>query len=469
MGYIPAMPPLDVLDKPKPKPSIVGGEYSAEENADGTWDVLDVPIMLADESKGINPAWLKEAVKTAQRRFQQDKYLSPVQIQHEKHGQPPPEGGGFFMPERVGDFIYEGKKRTAVFARLKVKSWTYRRIKNNELTYRSVHILDARQKEINALSLMDSLTPFFRLPMLTIGKEKKRDEGIEDEFGPALFSAEEVDHDGYHYRALPEGGLAISYSAQGDPAMPDANKPAGTPDPNAPAVKPTATPAPGAEIKQNLPVPGVAPGAAAPAPAPAAPPPAAVAPQPTMADIMNVMMQILQLLKGGAKPGAKPAEPNPAPAPAPAVLASAESTPDEVKLQAEVDGLKSWKDEVERKAKAEGMVAKAKAEDLKGLMLGADAEANLRYFAEQGDEPFKNYVASIKTHAPKIPGQSRHGDPEPVENEHVLKYAADGDRLKAARESKEQYEQLMAAGMIDAEIKLERYLEIHVGKIDVAA
>ena len=462
------MSPATALDEPKPKPAIVGGDYDAVENDDGTWDIKDVPIMLADEGKGITPAWMKEAVKTAQKRLSQDKYLSPMQVQHEKPNQPPPESAGFFIPERVGDFTYEGKKRSAVFATLRVRSWVYSRIKRGELTYRSVHILDARKKEINALSLMDSLTPFFRLPMLTIGKETKRDKGIEDEFGPELLRSDEVDHEEFHYRALPEGGLAIAYSAQGDPAMTDPKKTPATPAPNKDdPVKPEG------EIKQNLPVPGAMPGVpgVAPAPAPVAPAPApAVAPQPTMADMMTVMMQILQLLKGGAKPGVKPAEPNAPPAPAPAIAQTAEpAAVGEIKLQAEVDGLKAWRQEEERKVKATALVAKAKSETLKGLMLGADAEQNLQYFAAQGEEQFNAYVGVLKSHAPRVPGQLVHEEVPETENEHVLRYSASDERLQAAREGKKMFEDLRDKHMIDGEMKLERYLEINVGKPDPAA
>lgn len=160
--------------------ALPGGAYAAEQAADGSWTVRDVPIFaqhevpLADGKRTakVDAAWLQAAVEKSRERESGDKYLAPVHVRHHGGAQPT-EPAGFFRPTRVGQMQYEGRKVAVLFADLVgVPDVTYQEMKLGRLPYRSVEVHDIGKPEVNSLALLQDEVPFFRLPMLTIGAER---------------------------------------------------------------------------------------------------------------------------------------------------------------------------------------------------------------------------------------------------------------------------------------------------------
>lgn len=160
-----------------------GGRYTAVQNSDdGTWNIIDVPIFCAHvlpegpdgKKRAINRKWMEAALKRHARRFAEDGYIPPLHINHHAG----PFGGdevkkvGFFRLRKVATFQYEGKPVSTMFADLiRIPNWAFELIEAGELPYRSVEIIDLEAKEIDSLSLLEHHVPFFRLPLLTIGKK----------------------------------------------------------------------------------------------------------------------------------------------------------------------------------------------------------------------------------------------------------------------------------------------------------
>jgi len=154
-----------------------GGGYRAEQNSDGTWNVLDVPIFgehvrmyEGEEPFVVDRQWLESAVKAAQDRWTQDGYLPPLHVRHHSSMQSA-ESAGHFMLKGLQRITYEGKPLTVVMADLlRIPSWIYEEIRDGRLPYRSVEILEDRP-EIDSLALLDHEVPYFRFPLLTIATE----------------------------------------------------------------------------------------------------------------------------------------------------------------------------------------------------------------------------------------------------------------------------------------------------------
>jgi hypothetical protein len=193
-------------------PEVPGGEYTAKENPDGTWNIQDVPVFCTHTRElpngkklTINRRWLDDALHASVKRFVEDQYLAPLHIQHHEFGKDV-KRAGFFKMRSVKRATYEGKACWMAFADLVgVPPEIFARIRAGELPYRSVEILDARKRQIDSLALLDHEVPFFRLPNLTIGTEVQfkvahRPERCADLLEPMLA-----------YRAKDEDGVSILF------------------------------------------------------------------------------------------------------------------------------------------------------------------------------------------------------------------------------------------------------------------
>ena len=164
------------------KPVLPGGEYAADQNPNGTWNVRDVPVFCeCSRTVEVNgesvtyefgAEWLIGALHKAQAR-QAEGYLAPVQIDHERTGQMHmPELVGYMRLTSVRKILYDGVERRAIFADLlNISEYEYRQIRDGRRAYRSVEIYRPAMMEINALALSSTAVPFFRLPLMTIGTE----------------------------------------------------------------------------------------------------------------------------------------------------------------------------------------------------------------------------------------------------------------------------------------------------------
>lgn len=151
-----------------------GGAYAATQNADGTWNVLDVPTFAAHQRSGltIDRAWLESAVKRAG-ELQTGEYAPPLHVGHHSDGAA--KRAGYFMPRRVESRQFGGSAAplpVLMSDLLSVPDSAYQEIKAGRLPYVSVEVADLRKPEITSLALLADDAPWFKFPLLTIGEEQ---------------------------------------------------------------------------------------------------------------------------------------------------------------------------------------------------------------------------------------------------------------------------------------------------------
>lgn len=155
----------------------LGGQHDAEQAADGTWTLRDVPILLDHyvwrrdgKLLQVGAEWMARAVAKAHARHTQDGYLGPVHENHHGTGRAV-EACGQFRPTRVGTLTYQGRQHRAIYADLVgIPDAVYQRIKARRLPYLSPEILDLATPEVSSVALMADEVPFFRR-MVTVGRE----------------------------------------------------------------------------------------------------------------------------------------------------------------------------------------------------------------------------------------------------------------------------------------------------------
>lgn len=157
-------------------PRIPTGEYLAVyDDATDTYTVKDVPIFAEHQVPGakfkIGEKWMRAAVQKAKDRATADKYVAPLHIRHHGDGEGTTRAG-FVMPTEVKASMYEGRKTFVLYADLVgIPPEVYEDIKARKLPYRSVEINKVDVPEISSLALLEDEVPYFRLPMLGVGKE----------------------------------------------------------------------------------------------------------------------------------------------------------------------------------------------------------------------------------------------------------------------------------------------------------
>jgi hypothetical protein len=168
-----------------------GASLTAHHNADGTWDIYDVPI-FAELAEGAKPSvktpigreWMDRAVKFHQSKYQRQGILNPFHLEH--HGRSATRRGGNFLPKRVAEFdclvgseedgTARFEKRWTLFADLLgIHPEIFAEIKEGRWPFVSVEVLDWNTPELTSLSLLDDDMPFFQFPPLR--PERMVDEG----------------------------------------------------------------------------------------------------------------------------------------------------------------------------------------------------------------------------------------------------------------------------------------------------
>lgn len=146
--------------------------YQADRNADGTWNVRDVPITavaddLGEDMRWLTREWLQGAIAAAAKKHADDGYLPPLHVDHHFRGEEV-RGAGRFLLRRLGEHLYEGKPRLFAFADLlRIRPEVFDELRRGELPYRSIEALDyANRSEVDSLALGDHWVPFFRMPLL---------------------------------------------------------------------------------------------------------------------------------------------------------------------------------------------------------------------------------------------------------------------------------------------------------------
>lgn len=168
------MPQTIEAPKPVRHDLRVGGNYVAEDNGDGTFNILDVPVFAeipAGVKRNADPVgreWQEAAVLKNKAR-EADGHLPPVHIYHTDEKAVKPIYAGKMRLRDVRKISYEGNHIWATFADiLGVPAEVFQKIKRGFLPYRSVEIHNWDKPEIDSLALMDTDVPFFRMPMLSI-------------------------------------------------------------------------------------------------------------------------------------------------------------------------------------------------------------------------------------------------------------------------------------------------------------
>jgi len=180
-------------------PAKVGGQYVWSRNGDGTYNIFDVPVfvkhtrklgmrMVADkdgepkvveETIDIDEKWLNRACEVNQRRYFSDSYLGPLHVRHHKqdpNAQDQTEAAGHFLLKYVNEVSYDGETVPVLFADfLRIPAAVFERIKAGQLPYRSIESLPPKYEEIDSIALLDTDTPWFRLPLLALGAEIQRE------------------------------------------------------------------------------------------------------------------------------------------------------------------------------------------------------------------------------------------------------------------------------------------------------
>ena len=158
---------------------IPGGDYTAEFDAtDGTYTIKDVPIM-AELPQGarqneavISSGWFQKAILRHQMLEKQQGYLAPVHLNHHDLGRDTPRAG-FLRLSKVGSVAQNGVMVPALFADIVgLSADHFERVQANDLAYRSVEIAtwDDGGEEISSLALLSDESPWFKLPLMSVGE-----------------------------------------------------------------------------------------------------------------------------------------------------------------------------------------------------------------------------------------------------------------------------------------------------------
>jgi hypothetical protein len=158
-----------------------GGKYTATQNADGTWNVLDVPICgeIPEahidshpwNGKPIDRAWMQKTVENHQGKFKDEGFLPPLHIKHHEDGKDR-QLAGKFLPTRVGKLQYEGKETDVILADLTlIPDDVFQRIEKGELSYISIEASSWEDGKFTSCAIMDSDAPYFAFPNVTVGEK----------------------------------------------------------------------------------------------------------------------------------------------------------------------------------------------------------------------------------------------------------------------------------------------------------
>lgn len=161
--------------------------YRAERNADGTWNVFDVPVFAETKKRmrdgswfEFTPDWMRAAVARSQADAAKG-YLGTLKIRHIGDPQPP-EFAGHFLLTRVGemDLPRLGRVMVARANYLTVPDVVYQRMAKGLLPGVSIEALDVDERLIDAVALLDKDTPHIPFPLFRVPAAEAVPEGFEN-------------------------------------------------------------------------------------------------------------------------------------------------------------------------------------------------------------------------------------------------------------------------------------------------
>lgn len=438
---------------------IPGGRYTCQNNGDGTWNILDVPIMgeMFEGEKGVpfdlGTTWHEAALRKAEER-EEGGHWGSVHVNHHERGLRT-ERAGYLRLRRVGTLAYEGREMSCLYADLiRVPRRIFDLIDRGELPYMSVEVASWEEPEIASLAIMPDETPFFRLPMLTTGKKVQADEPIRFKNCPAAA-----------YANAGAGGFILF--KLGGPMKP-AKKPAKSPITSLSAEELAKK----EELENLTSLRELI--------------DARLADKEVDTELLHKLLAKLDDRKEdeaeekdeketeGAEDEAAVEDKNPGAAFGRAPVEQGEDNVKEIaKLSADIDALKAKDAKREREDKIASIVAKAH-EDLRGYFLSADTKAKIKKFAEKDltGETVADFVATYKTVA--SPDETDHAADashrmasspaaQADEPEALAKLAAKGPEAHArGREIHREFLHAKESGHVPASMTFERYLDINL-------
>lgn len=440
---------------------IDGGSYTAVQNADGTWNLLDVPICgeipkgAKENAQAIGKAWLEGAVAKFKER-QDEKYWPPLHIDHHQIAANVRRAGTYCL-RRVGQMTYEGKPTWVAFGDLaRIPDHIFNMIERGDLPYLSVELGSWDDGEFASIALMEHDAPFFRFPNLSIGDKVFHPTAMAEKYesvGPVKgFAATEKGA-----LVLCKFGGGIKLAAEGGKEgeegegkeKPPPKDDEGAEEPAAGGEEASGT---GAQMLAML--------------------------NQVSATLQQMNKTLMILAKAQSGVGGAGFEEDDKKGGDMAPVDQRDSEKDKAekekaaKAKASVDvnvelGALSGKVAAllekdaarERKDKLALMVQKAEGE-LAGWHIGASVKADLLLMAEKGEDAINAFVKSYKTNVPKEPpatfeeferrgGTQLSADPEAEKI--LLKYQNRGpEALEAARRFSALYDQAVARRMTDA-------------------
>lgn len=158
---------------------LVGADYTAFDMGNGWYKIKNV-LMFSEVPKGMKDApedvkreRMVQMVRTAQAKWEQERYAAPVHKGHHKLLEfSDPEFLGFVLPTAVGRHVLDGKMQDVVFGEVTLKESAFARILKGELPYLSPEV-DWVNWKFSSLSFLDSKPPHFEFPLVTIGNVVK--------------------------------------------------------------------------------------------------------------------------------------------------------------------------------------------------------------------------------------------------------------------------------------------------------
>lgn len=166
-------------------PAIAG--YEAEQAADGTWSVFEVPLFgehlytWTDPKTGkvhsfhVDRAWLEKCVENHRRRYESNGYLPPGHLGHHPDDDPRAElpNLGLIHPKAVREGRIDGETKALLYGDLTgIPADRYAEIRAGKVPYLSVEAL-LGQGLIRSCAYLTSNAPRFPFPPIRIAAEKR--------------------------------------------------------------------------------------------------------------------------------------------------------------------------------------------------------------------------------------------------------------------------------------------------------
>jgi hypothetical protein len=424
-----------------------GGNYTASQNSDGTWDIFDIPIMgeMREGQKAapghIGQEWLQCAVDSAQKALREDNYLPPLHIKHHKPGEQT-RRAGFFLLTRVGKMKYQGKLMYAIFADFKkVPAEVFAEIERGEVPYRSVEIASWEDPKIASLALLDDAAPFFQFELLTIGRKV-----LARSYAPDKVTS-------FYRGTIPQDSGALVLCHFDTPItlekksmpMPDEKKPE---EKKEKITDPDAKPE-GDKVKlepQNKCCEHCA----------------------GMYEMMKKMLE-MEMAENLSLPTQHKEEMKPAEMPAgkPTQGGVKMGSEPEIKLSELAGEVAALREQAKKREEQDQLVSRVKSakESLKGWPMSSDTEVQLSVIAEKGEDAIKAFVDAYKKNVPKEPPrsfselESKKSEATPEE---VLAYSGTPEQLERARVYAQLWQDAKSLRLTDVPMK--KFIEIQMSR-----